>query len=134
MGGKPRARIGAAANGNSDNGHAVQKSGWVKPPKVKEKPVKLGFHRCGREAVYTGMTRLIPGGDIWLVAFRCDKCGEEFSQNMTWADAKKIRIRGYALEGRELCHCGDPVLDKDGKEHRHDDIKKETEKAEEKST
>lgn len=120
MGGKPR-----ASSSSNGNGHDIPKKGWAEPPPVKDKPIKYGFHSCGAEAVYTAMMKLIPGGDIYQVAFVCSPCNEQFSQSMTWADAQKIRIRAYALEGRELCHCGDPVLDKDGKPHRHDDLKKD---------
>lgn len=122
MGGKPR------ANGN---GHDIPKKGWAEPPPVKEKPVKYGFHGCGVEAVYTAMMQLIPGGNIYQVAFVCSPCNEEFSQSMTWDEARKIRVRAYALEGKELCNtCGDPLLDKDGKPHRHDEVKSKKEGAE----
>lgn len=114
--------------------------GWIEPPPVVTPAPDLdrpAHHSCGTEGVYTGMMQLAPGHDRYQVSFVCPSCNVPFAVSMNYESARKIRVRGYALQGIELCNrCGDPLLDKDGKPHRHDDVKSEEkpeEKPEEKS-
>jgi hypothetical protein len=106
---------------------------WLEPPPVagtEPKPVQIGIHDCGREGVYTGMMQLAPGHDQYLVSFNCDTCTVSFNHTMDYESARKIRVRGYALQGVELCTvCGDPLLNKKGEPHQHDDKKTKAESA-----